>query len=147
MTNIKKMENPKPILITVEKEEYEKFIASLPRTKAFSEAIREYIKSVNDEGEKIKNLSSPNYSAIQNELISYETTTNKPNIYNNSLDIYLLPDKEIVNYLDRIEDIHILAQIEIKSRIFHNIAKKRKLEKLPLEKLRNEQKQKWVYKK
>lgn len=64
MANDKQLENPKPRLITLEKEEYEKFINNLPRNKSFDKAIREYIKSCNEESEKIKNVNSPNYSAV-----------------------------------------------------------------------------------
>lgn len=114
----------KVVPLNLEAGEYEKFQNNLPRTKSVSEAIREYIKSVNDEVEKIKNLSSPNYSAI-----GVQYGYNKPSEVikgNSTLDIWLLDKRDIVNHIDSISDIKTLAQIEDKGKVFYTIAQTRK---------------------
>ena len=48
----------------VEPEIYEEFLEIIPRRKSVGEALREYMKSVVEENRKQKNLSSPNYSPL-----------------------------------------------------------------------------------
>jgi len=116
----------KVVPLNLEADEYEKFQHNLPRTKSVSEAIREYIKSVNDEVEKIKNLNSPNYSAVKETLKLYNYITPETNKGNSTLDIWLLDKREIVDHIDSINDIHTLAQIEDKGKVFFTIAQTRK---------------------
>lgn len=94
MSREKKMENPKPRLVTLERDEYEKFLNNLPRRKSFDAAIREYIKSCNDETDKEKNLSSPNYSAI---TIGNNTIQNKLDKY---FPIHLRDEQEFKNVVE-----------------------------------------------
>src|SRR5687768_5506650 len=138
MANIRKMMYPRDVLIKLESEEYKKFVENLPRTKSFSDAIREYIKSCNEELEKKKNLNSPNYSAVKetnNDDIYHKYISNNNNA---TLDIYLLLNDDIRETIWKIQDVETLAKIEKKGFIVNTVAKTRKRELLPIEKLKNE---------
>lgn len=111
--------------LNLEAEEYDKFVENLPRKKSVSEAIREYMKSVNDEAEKIKNLNSPNYSAVK-DIYDIYISSSETNKVNSTLDIWLLDKRDIVNHIDSISDIKTLAQIEDKGKVFYTIAQTRK---------------------
>src|SRR5215217_806449 len=54
----------KIVPLNLDYDEYQEFADSLPRGKSVSKEIRQYIKARNAERKKIKNLNSPNYSAI-----------------------------------------------------------------------------------
>jgi len=136
------MDNPKGVLIHVDKEDYDVFVNNLPRYKNFSEAVREYIKSCNEEALKEKNLNSPNYSAMQQVLVSHETTTQPTYTNNSTLDIYLLSHKDIVKHLDKIEDVKTLGDLERKGEIIKNIARTRKLKRVGIDNALREMNQK-----
>ena len=50
--------------VMVEPEIYDEFIEIIPRSKSVGEALREYMKEVVEEKRKEKNLSSQNYSPL-----------------------------------------------------------------------------------
>lgn len=130
MANIKKMENPRDVLIKIDRKEYETFVENLPRTRTFSDAIRKYIKSCNEEHEKEKNLNSPNYSAIQIKLTN---ENDQPTYTDTKLDIYLLSYSDIVHHIDTINDVKTLGDLERKGEIVRNVARTRKSKRIGIE--------------
>lgn len=99
-----------------------------------SREIRAFIKKFVEEEKKGEASLDPLNLARQQYHAFLESTDG----INSTLDIYLLSKKDIVEYIDRIEDIKILAQIQDKAHVFETVAKTKKLELLPLERFRND---------
>lgn len=139
MANIRKYDQPKHTDLIVETKEYREFVDSLPRSKSFNDAINEYMKSANEERKKELALTSPDNSAVKSSrYISYiPPETNKVNA---TLDNWIekVTKHEIVEYIDKVETVQELAQIQEKGYVMFTVARKRKQDLLPAEKYKNE---------
>jgi hypothetical protein len=134
-----KVNNPRTISLVVNNEEYEEFKKLLPRDTTVGEYIRKVMREEVELQKKEEALNSPNYSPVREPIIYNKEETIK---HNSTLDIYLLEKRDIVKYIDKIDDVPTLAKIEEKSYVFYSVAKTRKKERLPLYKLQNEVKSK-----
>lgn len=66
------------------------------------------------------------------------THQDSSNNNNATLDIYLLSKHDIVKHIDEIDDIKTLVQIEEKGKVMHTVARNKKLERIPIERLKRE---------
>lgn len=62
------------------------------------------------------------------------------NIINATLDIYLFQHQDIRNYIQRIDDIEVLAQTESKAKTLFNLAHDKKMERCAEERLKKRNK-------
>jgi hypothetical protein len=117
--------------INFENEDYLEFERFVGRDNV-SKEIRALVKNFVEDQKKGEASSDPlNQVRLTNQGSS-------ANNINTTLDIYLLSNKDIVNYINNIEDIERLATIEARGKVFSNVARNRKLDILPLHKFKKE---------
>jgi hypothetical protein len=116
--------------INFENEDYLEFERFVGRDNV-SKEIRALVKNFVEDQKKGEASSDPlNQVRLTNQGSS--------KIINTTLDIYLLSNKDIINYISNIEDIERLATIEARGKVFSNVARNRKLDILPLHKFKKE---------
>jgi hypothetical protein len=122
--------------INFENEDYLEFERFVGRDNV-SKEIRALVKNFVEDQKKGEASSDPMNQvrlSVHSDSRSSRTDIN----VNTTLDIYLLSNKDIVNYINNIEDIERLATIEARGKVFSNVARNRKLDILPLHKFKKE---------